>query len=84
MTGLTAATKYYVRAYATNAADTSYGNEVNFTTEDGTGVPPNVQDNAPNDGDGNGDGTKDSEQTNVTSLPSATPGESYLTVEINS
>jgi hypothetical protein len=32
ITGLSATTKYYVRAYATNAAGTSYGNEVNFTT----------------------------------------------------
>jgi len=29
---LTAGTKYYVRAYAINAIDTSYGNEVTFTT----------------------------------------------------
>jgi hypothetical protein len=82
MTGLFPVTAYYVRAYATNLAGTVYGDDVSFTTEDGTGVPPDVQDDAPNDGDGNGDGTKDSEQTNVTSLPSATPGESYLTVEI--
>jgi len=32
ITGLTAITQYYVRAYATNVAGTSYGNEVNFTT----------------------------------------------------
>ncbi len=32
MTGLTAGTKYYVRAYATNSAGTSYGNQVDFTT----------------------------------------------------
>jgi hypothetical protein len=32
ITGLTADTKYYVRAYATNSAGTSYGNEVTFTT----------------------------------------------------
>ena len=43
MTSLTAGTKYYVRAYATNAADTSYGSEVEFvyavptvTTSDAT------------------------------------------------
>ena len=30
--GLTPATLYYVRAYATNSAGTAYGNEVNFTT----------------------------------------------------
>ena len=34
MTGLTANTKYYVRAYATNSTGTSYGNEVTFTTND--------------------------------------------------
>ena len=32
LTGLTPGTRYYVRAYATNAADTAYGNEVYFTT----------------------------------------------------
>ena len=32
MTGLTAATTYYVRAYATNSAGTAYGNEISFTT----------------------------------------------------
>ena len=33
ITGLSSLTKYYVRAYATNAVGTSYGNEVTFTTE---------------------------------------------------
>lgn len=33
ITGLSPLTKYYVRAYATNAVGTSYGNEVTFTTE---------------------------------------------------
>ena len=32
LTGLTATTTYYVRAYATNSAGTAYGNEVSFTT----------------------------------------------------
>ena len=32
MTGLSTNTKYYVRAYATNSAGTSYGDEVTFTT----------------------------------------------------
>jgi len=32
LTGLKEATKYYVRAYATNSKGTSYGNEVSFTT----------------------------------------------------
>ena len=32
LTGLTIGTTYYVRAYATNAEGTAYGNEVSFTT----------------------------------------------------
>lgn len=32
LTGLTSSTKYYVRAYATNSAGTSYGDTVAFTT----------------------------------------------------
>ena len=32
MTGLSAGTTYYVRAYATNASGTSYGNQVSFAT----------------------------------------------------
>jgi uncharacterized protein (TIGR02145 family) len=32
LTGLTPGTHYYVRAYATNSAGTSYGNELDFTT----------------------------------------------------
>lgn len=35
--GLTATTLYYVRAYATNAVGTAYGNEVSFTT---SAAPP--------------------------------------------
>jgi plastocyanin len=38
LTGLTEGTKYYVRAYATNSAGTSYGNEVNFTTTSAPGI----------------------------------------------
>ncbi len=33
ITGLTPNTKYYVRAYATNGAGTSYGSELSFTTK---------------------------------------------------
>lgn len=40
LTGLTASTKYYVRAYATNSVGTGYGNEVVFTTEEETSVDP--------------------------------------------
>jgi uncharacterized protein (TIGR02145 family) len=32
ITGLTAGTTYFVRAYATNSVGTSYGNEISFTT----------------------------------------------------
>lgn len=34
ITGLSAGTKYYVRAYATNTTGTAYGEEMNFTTSD--------------------------------------------------
>jgi hypothetical protein len=36
MTGLNLNTTYYVRAYATNSMGTGYGNEVSFTTSDGS------------------------------------------------
>jgi uncharacterized protein (TIGR02145 family) len=36
ITGLTANTTYYVRAYANNSAGTSYGNELSFTTTAGS------------------------------------------------
>lgn len=39
MTGMTFNTHYYVRAYATNSAGTSYGSNVEFTTLDATGPP---------------------------------------------
>ena len=39
MTGLTANTKYYVRAYAKNSAGISYGNEVDFTTAQNVSAP---------------------------------------------
>ncbi len=38
LTGLTANTLYYVRAYATNSEGTGYGNEVTFTTSPITGA----------------------------------------------
>jgi uncharacterized protein (TIGR02145 family) len=37
ITGLTASTTYYVRAYATNSAGTAYGNQVSFTSTAGGG-----------------------------------------------
>ena len=42
LTGLNPSTQYYVRAYATNSAGTSYGNQVSFTTFAETGTPPTV------------------------------------------
>ena len=39
ITGLSANTKYYVRAYATNSAGTSYGEEKSFTTEQSNNKP---------------------------------------------
>lgn len=35
LSNLQSATKYYIRAYATNAVGTTYGNELNFTTQNG-------------------------------------------------
>jgi len=35
ITGLTANTTYYIRAFATNSIGTAYGNEVSFTTQNG-------------------------------------------------
>jgi len=40
MTGLTANTPYYVRAYATNNVGTAYGNQVSFTTTGSSGGQP--------------------------------------------
>ena len=39
MTGLSASTTYYVRAYAVNSAGTSYGSEVSFTTSQNVAAP---------------------------------------------
>ncbi len=40
LTGLTAKTTYYVRAYATNAAGTSYGQQLSFTTPEAEDPDP--------------------------------------------
>jgi len=40
ITGLNANTPYYVRAYATNSAGTSYGSQVSFTTTGGSAGEP--------------------------------------------
>ena len=43
MTGLTAATTYYVRAFAVNMVGTAYGNQLTFTTPDAPNLPlPNL------------------------------------------
>jgi hypothetical protein len=42
LTGLTANTTYYVRAYATNSAGTAYGTELTFTTSSATLVVPTL------------------------------------------
>jgi hypothetical protein len=39
ITGLTANTTYYVRAYATNSIGTAYGDQINFTTLEETNLP---------------------------------------------
>lgn len=39
ITGLTSNTTYYVRAYATNSAGTSYGEQKNFTTDSENTIP---------------------------------------------
>ena len=63
MTGLSSSTTYYVRAYATNAYGTSYGNEETFTTLCGvftlpftedfsSGALPNCWENVDNQGSG--------------------------------
>lgn len=42
ITGLSANTVYFVRAYATNSAGTTYGNEITFTTTTSTTALPTV------------------------------------------
>jgi uncharacterized protein (TIGR02145 family) len=42
LTGLSANTTYYVRAYATNSAGTAYGNEIVFTTQPPAAILPSV------------------------------------------
>ena len=40
LSGLSPGTPYYVRAYATNSAGTSYGDQVSFTTNSSSGAVP--------------------------------------------
>jgi uncharacterized protein (TIGR02145 family) len=55
ITGLIPGTAYYVRAYATNSAGTSYGNQENFTTTSGGPIyfNPNVTYSTVTDIEGN-------------------------------
>lgn len=52
VTSLSAGTKYYIRAYATNSEGTAYGEDISFTTKDyespsvTTGQPSNVKKNS--------------------------------------
>ena len=50
MTGLTAGTTYYVRAYAINSQGTSYGSEVSFTTQQPTSYTISVSASPSNGG----------------------------------
>ena len=59
VTGLSAVTEYYYRVrFNRGGVMSDNSNTISVTTSDGTGVPANVQDAAPNNGDGNGDGIK--------------------------
>ena len=83
LTGLSPDTTYHFRAKAVGDG-TAYGNDTTFTTagagSDGDGVPANIEDNAPNSGDGNYDGIPDSQQADVASIPNAANG-GYATIE---
>ena len=48
ITGLTAGTTYYVRAYATNSAGTAYGNQVSFATTADANLPTVITSNLSN------------------------------------
>ncbi len=48
MTGLTANTTYYVRAYATNSAGTAYGEQKSFTTQQNITLPTVTTNNVSN------------------------------------
>ncbi|WP_157609329.1 FISUMP domain-containing protein [Psychroflexus torquis] len=49
MTGLTANTTYYVKAYATNSEGTAYGNEISFTTLNSSSTTEPAYNPIPND-----------------------------------
>ena len=48
ISGLSASTLYYVRAYATNSVGTAYGNEINFTTSSGGSTVTDIDGNTYN------------------------------------
>ena len=73
MTGLTANTTYYVRAYATNSAGTSYGNEVSFTTSQIQNYTISVSANPSNGGGVSGGGTYQQGQSCTVMATAATP-----------
>lgn len=83
LTGLSPDTTYHFRAKAAGDG-TAFGSDTSFTTAeagiDGDGVPSNIEDAAPNSGDGNYDGTLDSLQADVASIPNAANGE-YATID---
>ncbi|MGB0384896.1 MAG: M36 family metallopeptidase [Ardenticatenaceae bacterium] len=70
-------------ATAISQADSTVSEQAQLTTTGLTndGVPDEVEDGAPNNGDGNNDGTPDSQQEHVTSLPSGENNQGYVTLE---
>jgi uncharacterized protein (TIGR02145 family) len=71
LTGLIAGTKYYIRAYATNVAGTTYGNELNLTTNAVTITVPGAP--------AIGTATAGNAQATVTFTPPASNGGSAIT-----
>lgn len=57
MSGLTANTKYYVRAYATNSEGSAYGDEVEFTTSQLNNYTVSISANPTNGGTATGGGS---------------------------
>lgn len=72
ITGLTANTMYYVRAYATNSAGTAYGSEVSFTTSSTSTYTISVSSNPTNGGSVTGGGTYQQGQSCTVSATAAT------------
>jgi len=50
LSGMNSQTTYYVRAYATNQVGTGYGNEISFTTAEGSSSPSNPSNPPPSSG----------------------------------